>query len=352
MSVKKCCLFVGTGSMGNTWLHRFLPNFTDRIEISGVVDVDRARVDQAGDFLGLDPSRRFLSASDGFAATDPDFCVVVVPPAFHQDVVVAACERRVPILCEKPIADSWEASLAIHHGIKSADVKMQVIQNYRYTAPMLTFRQVLRSGDLGRINYVVGRFAADYREPLSWGAAFRHEMRHALLIEGSVHHFDQLRNLTGGDCATLAGWEWNPPWSTSKGEFCAMYQMTMTNGVRASYEGNGTAAAEQNSWYQEYYRAECEGGSVAIGRDQIVRIHRFKRGSGLVTQEVPTVRPEWEGHNHQIDEFLKWLDGGPTPETVLDDNLKSNAMLFGAIEASRTGQPVDVEAMLAEGLSN
>jgi predicted dehydrogenase len=337
--------------MGKVWIERFLPNFADRIEVTGVVDVDRGRLDAAADLIGLDRSKRFLNTTSGFASADPDFCVVAVPPSAHRAVVVAACGRQINVLSEKPIADSWESALMMYRAVKSTDVKMQVIQNYRYNASMLTFREVLRSGELGRINYVVGRFQEDYREPLSWGVAFRHEIPHGLLVEGSIHHFDMIRNLTGGDCATLAGWDWNPSWSSSKGEFCAMYVMTMTNGTRASYEGNGTAAGDPNPWHQEHYRAECEAGAVTIGRDQIVRIHRYKRGGDVATIEVPTAKPEYEGHNYQINEFLNWLDGGPTPETVLDDNLKSNAMLFAAIEASRAKQVVDVEAMVAEGLS-
>jgi hypothetical protein len=58
------------------------------------------------------------------------------------------------------------------------------------------------------------------------------------------------------------------------------------------------------------------------------------------------VRPPYEGHLWLIDEFLTWLAGGPTPATVLDDNIKTAAMLFGAIEASRSSQVVDVGAML------
>jgi predicted dehydrogenase len=216
---------------------------------------------------------------------------------------------------------------------------------------MVTMKRVLDEGDLGRINYVVARFAADYREYLAWGARFRYEIPHALLVEGAVHHFDQIRNLSGGDCARLSGWEWNPVWSTSKGEYNDLYVMKMTNGVHASYEGSGTAAGEQNTWHEEYYRVECENGSVTVGRDHLVRVHRHTRGRGLTTSEVPTTRPTWEGHTYIVNEFLDWLDGGPTPATVLDDNLKTAAMLFAAIEASRAENTVDVEAMIDAGTS-
>jgi hypothetical protein len=48
-----------------------------------------------------------------------------------------------------------------------------------------------------------------------------------------------------------------------------------------------------------------------------------------------------------MGQFLDWLDGGPPPQTVIADNIKSAAMLFGAIEASAQGQTIDVAAKVA-----
>ena len=67
-------------------------------------------------------------------------------------------------------------------------------------------------------------------------------------------------------------------------------------------------------------------------------------GQGMRIDEVPAVRPEYDGHQWIVNEYLNWLDGGPAPVTVLSDNIKSAAMLFGAIDASTTGQTIDVEA--------
>jgi predicted dehydrogenase len=346
MSARKRCLMLGASGFAGSWIRQFLPNFAGRLEVVALVDVNEAALAASGDFLGLAPRQRFADMATAFAQVDADFCLIVIPPAFHRQAVLHAVERRMPILSEKPIADTWQACLDIYAAVKQAGLKMQVVQNYRYNTPMLTMHHVLRQGDLGRLNYLVGRFAADYREYGSWGATFRHEIPHSILVEGAVHHFDMLRNLSGGDCLTISGWEWNPPWSTSKGEFCTLYVMRMTNDVRASYEGSGTAAGEQSTWHEEYYRAECEHGAVSVGRDHIVRVHRFARGRGLVVEEVPAVTPVYQGHNWLIDEFLTWLDGGPAPATVVDDNLKSVAMVFAAIEASRTNQVVDVAGMV------
>lgn len=346
MSLRKRCLMIGAGGMAEAWIRRILPRFADRLEIVGLVDVSQAALAASGDFLGLDQHQRFTTMEVAFDAANADFCVVVIPAAFHTAAAVQAAQHGLPILCEKPLADTWSACRDIYQAVRGARVKMQVVQNYRYRAPMLAMKATLQSGELGRVNYVVARFADDCREYDTWQR--RHELPHAMLMDGAAHHFDMLRNLTGADCAQVAAQEWNPPWSTSKGEFCALCLLRMTNDVRATYEGNATAAGEQNPWRQEAYRAECEHGSVSVGSDQVVRIHRHTHQGGVTTHDVAAPPPRYEAHAWIVDEFLSWLDDGPPPATTLDDNIRTAAMVFAAIESAQTGQVVDVQQMLSE----
>jgi predicted dehydrogenase len=334
---------IGAGGMAGSWIRNFFSRFGERLEIAGLVDIRPEVLNGAADFLGLPASRRFTAMEEAFGTVEADFCTIVIPPAFHKDAVLQAVERRLPILSEKPIADTWEACVAIYRAVTAAGLKMEVVQNYRYTPRILTLKKVLESGDLGRTNYLVSRFAADYRRRDSWGK-FRHEIPHSLLVEGSVHHFDQLRNLAGAECRSIAGWEWNPGHPSFDGECCGIYVARMANGVVGQYEGNCLGAGTQHGWHQEYYRAECEEGAAAVDRDGVVRVYRHTPGQGLRTDELPSVRPQFDGHHWIVNEYLDWLDGGPEPATVLRDNIQSAAMLFGAIDASTTGQVVDVEA--------
>jgi predicted dehydrogenase len=333
--------------MARLWVRSFFPNFGDRMKITGLVDVREEILHEAGDFLDLPPSARFTSMEDAFEAVEADFCTIVIPPAFHEEAVMQAVRRRLPILSEKPISDTWEACARIYQAVTGAGLRMQVVQNYRYTPRILTLKAVLESGDLGAIRYAIARFAADYRQRDAWGK-FRHEIPHSLLVEGSVHHFDQIRNLSGANCARIAGWEWNPPNDSFDGESIALYTIRMENGVHASYEGNCLAAGTQNNWHGEFYRVECENGAVSVDRDGIVRVFRHTPGEGTSIDELPLVSPTHEGHNVMIEQFLDWLDGGPAPVTVLQDNIHSAGMLFGAIQASETGQVVDVAAKVRE----
>lgn len=347
MSTTKSALMIGAGGMAGNWIRSFLPRFRDRLEIVGLVDVNPEALANSGDFLDLAPSARFTSMETAFREVGADCCIVVVPPAFHKDAVLRAVDRGMDILSEKPIADTWEATCDIYRAVKGAGVKMAVIQNYRYTPRILTVKRVLKEGELGSVNYIVARFGADYRVRNAWGK-FRHEIPHSLVVEGSIHHFDQIRNLSGADCSIISGMDWNPKWSSFDGECCGLYFAEMQNGVRSVYEGSCLAAGAQNSWHGEYYRVECEKGVVSVGADQKVRIVRHEGRGELSVEEVPMDEPPIQGHQSIIEAFIDWTLGGPAPETTLDDNIKSAAMLFGSIRASETRSVVSVAEMVGQ----
>ena len=339
-------LMIGAGGMADGWIRRMLPRFFDRMEIVGLCDVVPKVLHDAADFLQLPASARFASMDEAFAQVEADCAIVVIPPAHHRAAIVGAAARGMAVFSEKPIADTWEASVDVYHAVARAGVKMAVIQNYRYTPRILTVKKVLTDGVLGTPRYIMARFADDYRVRNAWGK-FRHEIRHSLLIEGSVHHFDQIRNLSGADCAWIAGREWRPEQTSFDGECMAQFVCQMGNGVMGNYEGSGLAAGRLNGWHAEAYRVECEDGAVSVDRDQTVRIVRHRGGGRVAIEEVEPLRAAYEGHQHVMDTTFRWFAGeGPAPETAIADNIRSAAMLFAAIEASATGTVVHVPAML------
>lgn len=346
MTQRQRCLMIGAGGFAGHWARNILPAFCDRLQVVGLVDISPEPRRQSGDLLGVPETARFADMASAFAAVDADCCLIVIPPACHREAVLQATARGLDILSEKPIADTWEDCAAIYRAVRDSGVRMQVVQNYRYNATMLTFRRLLREGILGRTNYLMARFAADYRRRGAWGV-FRHEIPHSLLVEGAVHHFDMLRNLAGAPCATLAGWEWNPAWSSFDGESSATYVLRLANGILAHYEGNCSAAGKLNDWHREYYRAECEGGALVVDNDNQIRLWERAGGSGNRVTDVALDEPRYQGHQAVLDQFLTWREGGPEPECVLVDNLQSAGMLFGAIEASQTNQTIDVAAKVA-----
>ena len=341
---------VGTGGQGRAWCSRFLPpNIADgRIEVVAAVDVNPAALVNAQEHLGLSPEQCYTDMRRAFAENPADFCTIVTPPAFHEGVVDLALEHNLDILSEKPIADTMAGAVRMAAAVKAAGKKMGVTMSHRYDQDKTTLRGELRSERPGSLDYLVCRFTCNMRRFGDWGAAFRHTMNDALMIEGAVHHLDILADLAGAKCATIYAQTWNPRW----GEFGSGSQghvmMTFENGVRAIYEGAKTNAVGLNGWAQEYFRAECEHETLILDRRRVERFPYeqkvYKReGEGI---EVPLLeQPKWM-NTWLVAQFLDWLDGGPAMETNIEDNLQSVALIFAAIESSETGQPVQVQEFL------
>ncbi len=340
----KTCLMVGGGGMAGGWIKRWTENFQDRIKIVGLVDIVPEILVQQAQVLGLEKKQLFSDVQTALESVKADFCGVATPPQFHREAVVSALEQGLPVICEKPIAGTLEAAKDMLRAAQKTGLPCAIIQNYRYARNKQELGRIRDEGQLGRLQHILGRYACDYREYLSWGKAWRHDMDFALLFEGSVHHFDMLRFLSGGDCETLTGFGWNPSWSSFKHHSSGLFLMRMNNDTHTFYEGNSTAAGITNCWHREYYRAEFEAGTVEIAEGHTMQIHRV--GQETEIYEAPEIL--WEGHDHLFDEFLNWLDDGQPSDTRIEDNIKSFAMVIAAMETSLDGQPKQIVDYVAD----
>ena len=346
---------VGTGGWGASWCKEFLPpNVADGlVEVVAAVDVDPKALKNARTGLGLKSEQCYTDIRRAMDENPADFCIVVVPPAHHEKVVDAALEHDLHILSEKPIADSLAASVRIAGKVRQAGKKMGVTMSHRFDQDKTTLRDEIRSGRHGALDYLVMRFTCNCRRHGSWGK-FRHEIVDPLMVEGAVHHLDILADLAGTPCDTIYAQTWNPAWGEFAGDSQGLVMMRFRNGGRAIYEGAKTNAAELNWWGEEYIRAECEGATLVLSHRELQRFPYRERGprEGDVGpgERMPLLeQPKW-ANTWLIEKFVHWLDGGPAMETNVQDNLQSVALVFSAIQSSRTGRPVKVQRFLKKAL--
>ncbi len=344
---------VGTGGFGGMWCRQFLPpNIKDGlIEVVAAVDINPTELQNAREGLGLRADQCYTDLAKALNENRADFCTVVVPPAFHEQVVDVALAHDLHILSEKPIADTLAASVRIADKLKRAGKKMGVTMSHRFDQDKTTLREELRSGRYGALDYLVCRFTCDCRKFGSWGK-FRHEIADTLMIEGAVHHLDILADLSGAPCDMLYAQTWNPAWGEYAGDAQGLVLLHMANGARACYEGAKTNAVGLNGWGQEYIRAECEQATLILSRRQLERFsydpeRQWASGEEGKEETIPLrEQPKW-ANTWLIEKFVRWLDGGEPMETNVEANLQSVALVFAAIESSRTGQPVKVQELLA-----
>ena len=344
---------VGTGGMGNFWCRRILPPevASGRIEVVAAVDIVPAMLENAREGLGLREDQLFTDVEQAFSTVEADFCTIVVPPKFHESVVDAAIRHNLHILSEKPIADTLAGSCRIAEKVKAAGLKMAVTMSHRFDQDKTTLRNEVRKPETGEVDYLVGRFTDDCRMFGAWGA-FRHEIADTLMIEGAVHHLDILSDLAGAKCDTIYAQTWNPRWGEFAGDSQGLVMMQFENGARATYEGAECNAVRLNGWSEEYVRAECEHATIIMDHRRVERHDHIAGQSHTGGREqhgteVPNLERDGWSHRWLVQQFVAWLDGGPEMETNVEANLQSVAMIFAAIESSRTGQPVKVQDLLA-----
>lgn len=343
---------VGTGGFGGWWCRNFLPPNVKEglIEVVAAVDLNPEAFINAKEGLGLRDDQCYTDIRKAFQENKADFCTIVVPPAFHEQVANLALEHDLHILSEKPIADTLGASVRITKNVESAGKKMGVTMSHRFDQDKTTLRRELRSGEHGTLDYLICRFTCDCRRYGSWGV-FRHEIPDSLMVEGAVHHLDIMADFAGAKCDTIFAQTWNPVWGEFKGDSQGLVMMSFENGTRGFYEGAKTNAVGLNGWGQEYFRAECEESTLILSQRKVQRyVYKPDKqwGEQDIPQEIPLIeQPKWS-NTWLIEKFVRWLDGGEPMETNVEDNLQSIALIFAAIESSRTGQPVKVQELLAK----
>ncbi len=278
---------IGTGGWGSCWCRQFLPRLVQMGKAlpAAVVDLNADNFIHAIEGYGISSGLCFTDAREAFDKVEADFAIIVVPPAFHEEMVDLALAHGMDILSEKPIADTMEASTRIYHKVRSAGKKMAVTMSHRFDQDKQTLQREIASGRYGALNYLVGRFTHNCRRYASWGE-FRHNIADPLLIEGTVHHFDILRALSQANAQTVYAMTWNPSWGEYAGDSTGFIMLEMENGVHCLYEGAKANASTMNGWSNEYFRAECCDGTLELDRRHL-RVLRSEAWSEPVSEEIP-----------------------------------------------------------------
>jgi predicted dehydrogenase len=324
--------------MGRAWAK----NLTDSPEatVAGWVDIRPGAAAQAAEELTIDVPHTGEDLERAIAEVRPDFVVDVTIPEAHHDVTLAALAAGLPVLGEKPMAASLEQARAMVAASERAGKLYMVSQSRRYDARLHAFRRLIEAhaGPVGILN-------ADFYIGAHFGG-FRDEMANVLVLDMAIHTFDAARYLLGdADPVAVYCEEFNPPWSWYRGNASATAIFEMAGGARYTYRGSWCAEGRHTSWEGEW-RAVGPGGTATWdGKDAILAEAVAERGGFHSTFTQHAAEPE-PGVPHGIAgslrDFLRALRTGATPMGECHDNIKSLAMVFGAIESAATGRRVPI----------
>lgn len=327
-------ILVGAGGMGKAWARNLVSN--PETEIVAWVDVVPGQVEQSSQEVGIEVPA-FLSLTDALRAVEADFVVDVSVPEAHEAVTIEALEAGLPVLGEKPMSVSMESARRMVAASERAGKLYMVSQSRRYDGRQEAFKQILGEiGELGILN-------VDFYIGAHFGG-FRDKMAHVLVLDMAIHTFDQARYLSGLDPVSVYADEFNPGWSWYQDGSSITCLFEMTGGVRFAYRGSWCSEGLHTSWEGEWRAVGSKGtakwnGHDLIEAEAVVGDEGFHRP---VERQVFQPIDKLGGIAGSLDEFLWALRTGNTPNGECHDNIKSLAMVFGAIKSAETGRRVEI----------
>ncbi len=158
-------LLVGTGRMAQTHALRFAE--IDGVSVVAAVDINQVRLDAFCATHGIEHG--YTQLKQALAAHDLDAVSVVTPDALHAAVSMKALQAGLPVLCEKPLSDSTEASKEMVASATRAGVLNMVNLSYRVSGALQQARLWVDQGRLGEIRHVDAAYRQSWLASPYWG---------------------------------------------------------------------------------------------------------------------------------------------------------------------------------------
>ncbi|KXG85127.1 Gfo/Idh/MocA family protein [Agrobacterium bohemicum] len=336
----------GCGAMAKGWLRALqaTPEMRDAVRIVGLVDLDRATAEAIAAEFNIQNAVIGTDLESVLTDTKPDILFDVVIPLARHSVVKTGLAHGCHVLSEKPMATSMDEANDLRRAAKDAGRVHAIVQNRRFISGVRRMRRLVESGVIGTVTGIHCDF---FLAPHFGG--FREKMDNVLLLDMAIHTFDAARFVSGKSPLSVYCLETNPAGSWYAHGAAANAIFKFSDDVVFTYRGSWCAEGERTSW-ESTWRIVGSKGMLTWDGEETFRAAVAGTEPGLlhgVTHiEVPPPDNDEETHGHAsvIANFLDAIRTGHEPETVSHDNIKSLAMVLGAIESAKSGQSVDITA--------
>ena len=154
MAKKSKVIRVGLAGLGRTgWYNHGLEleKLKGLYRVAAAFDMNAARLDEAKARWGC---QTFTKYSDLVNCKDVDLVVVGLPNKMHADATIETLAADKHVVCEKPMATSLKDADRMVRAAKKAKGCLSIFQNRRYVSDFLKVREIIDSGQLGRVTHI------------------------------------------------------------------------------------------------------------------------------------------------------------------------------------------------------
>ncbi|QQA41940.1 Gfo/Idh/MocA family protein [Pelagovum pacificum] len=312
----------------------------DRVEVTALADPDpTVRADRA-ERWGV--PRTFASDAEMLAAVEVDAVDVANPREHHAASVERAVAAGLPVLCQKPLAPTWEEARALVDRLPH-DARLMVHENWRYRPHFARIREWVAEGRIGRLRQATllartsgflpdetGALPALTRQPMLAG------LSRMLLMEVLIHHVDTVRSIVG-EMELLAAVLGNDT-AELQGEDRATMLLRTNSGAAVTLIGDFRTHGQPGGLSDEL---ELQGTDGAI-RLEGDRLTLFRRDETLAEDRPDLAANYTAAYRDAIAAFVEAVATGQGADhfrAQVEDNLRSLALVEQAYAMSGFHSP-------------
>ncbi|KQW67317.1 oxidoreductase [Ensifer sp. Root127] len=315
-----------------------------KVEVVGLVDLDQTTAQALAAEFKLHDIIIGTDLPAVLRQSRADLLFDVVVPAARRAVVAAGLAHGCHVLSEKPMAATLDDARELRRLAVDASRIHAIVQNRRFIDGVRRIRRLIQSGSLGELTALHCDF---FLGPHFGG--FREQMDNVLLLDMAIHTFDAARFMSGKDPLAVYCHEYNPQGSWYRHGAAANAIFEFSDNVAFTYRGSWCAQGANTSWESAWRITGSKGTLIWDGGERfeanVVSGHEgFLRAVEPITVPEAEDRADTHGHASVIERFICAIDTGTVPETDGSDNIKSLAMVFGAIDSARDGKRVTIAA--------
>ena len=278
----------------------------------------------------------------------PDGVIIATPNTLHVPAGLACVQRGIPMLIEKPIADTVESARQLSDAAERASVAVLVGHHRRHNPVIAKAREIVREGKIGRLTAVAALWLI--QKPASYfDVSWRRERGGGPVLINLIHDIDDLRFICG-DIASVQAFAS----SATRGfpvEDTAAIALRFVNGALGTVTVSDAVAApwswEITSGEAPNYPQRPENCYFFAGTEASLTVPKLELwhypgesgwGAPLASESIavehadPLVR--------QLQHFCRVIRGEEQPRVSGADATRTLAATLAVHEAAQTRRPV------------
>lgn len=338
---------IGCGSISE---HRHAPEYTTNPDsrIIGYYDLIAERAEKlAGKFGG----KVYASLEEILSDKSIDALSVCTSNYYHAPITIAALKAGKHVLCEKPMATSVEDGLKMIEAAKETGKFLMIGHNQRLAAAHVRAKEILKSGEIGRI--LSFRTAFGHGGPEFWSADKglhtwffkKHDAYVGAMGDLGVHKADLIRWLIGDEIEEVKAFVTTLDKRNDKDLLIEVDD----NAVCILKSKTGIVGTLTASW--TYYGDEdnstvlyCSNGVMRIYDNPEYPIVVTRKNREKIFYKVGKIQTNDEQtKSGVIDMFIDGIESNTPPEISGDEGLAALKIIIACMESAEKGCSVKIK---------